>query len=357
MRTDQHTNTSMFTHFKDRLKDLYWNVDNEGHRIVLERNKKPFSSETVCLADKRVNAVFQRDNERWNHEEIIAEVDNVLVESEFGYAIRGYRTVIGLSKKKGRFGIPSPIPVIKGKLTKQQTRLEKAILFDGSLGNNYFYFHAVLLSKLHLLREHYDLTELPVLVTERTFSKSYFQELITLPGFSEINWQVMSGVTQVQNLIICVPSYYEKSRFQKTRKLILSSGNVITRTKRIFVDRSNRRIANHDAVQVILDKYDFSVINPGKFSMVEQAELFSQASHVIGIHGAGLTNLIFCNPENAKVLEIAPSVLLHTHYYWLCLTMGIHYDIVVGEATGGVYDDFDVDVSLLEKRILQLLSN
>ena len=347
----------MFTLFKDRLKDLYWNVDNHGGRIVLERNKKPFRDETANFADKRVNEVFQRDNELWNHEEIIAEVDNVLVEPEFAYAIRGYRTIIGLSRKKGRFGIPSPIPVIKAQLSKPQVTIEKAVLLDGSLGNNYFYFHAVLLSKIHLLREYYDLTKLPVLVAERTFNKSYFQQLITLPEFSNLNWKVVSDVTHVQNLIICVPSYYEKSRFQKTRKLILGSETVEPRTKRIFIDRSNRRISNYDTVKLILEKYEFTTINPGEISLIEQAKLFNEASHIIGIHGAGLTNLIFCEAENTKVLEIAPSVLLHTHYYWLCLTMGMNYDIVVGEATRGVYDDFEVDVNLLEKKILQLLSN
>jgi hypothetical protein len=222
----------MFTRFKDRLKDLYWNVDNEGCRIVLERNKKPFRDETPNFEDKRVNEVFQRDNELWNHEEVIAEVENVLVEPEFGYAIRGYRTIIGLSRKKGKFGIPSPIPIIKAQLSTPQVTIEKAVLLDGSLGNNYFYFHAVLLSKIHLLTDYHDLTKLPVLVGERTFNKSYFQQLIALPGFSDFNWKVVSDITHVQNLIICVPSYYEESRFQKNRKLILGSEPISPDRKR-----------------------------------------------------------------------------------------------------------------------------
>ena len=40
-------------------------------------------------------------------------------------------------------------------------------------------------------------------------------------------------------------------------------------------------------------------------SIREQVELFSSTSHVIGAHGAGLTNVIFA-PFDVKILEIRP---------------------------------------------------
>ena len=42
-----------------------------------------------------------------------------------------------------------------------------------------------------------------------------------------------------------------------------------------------------------------------KLSIDEQVELFRTASHVIGAHGAGLTNVLFA-PSNLKILEIRP---------------------------------------------------
>jgi len=41
----------------------------------------------------------------------------------------------------------------------------------------------------------------------------------------------------------------------------------------------------------------------GTMSVLEQIELFSNADVVIGTHGAGLANILFCKP-NTKVIEI-----------------------------------------------------
>jgi capsular polysaccharide biosynthesis protein len=48
---------------------------------------------------------------------------------------------------------------------------------------------------------------------------------------------------------------------------------------------------------------DFKLIDPSKLSLSQQVEAFSNAEIILGPHGAGLTNIMFCNP-GTKVIEI-----------------------------------------------------
>ena len=47
----------------------------------------------------------------------------------------------------------------------------------------------------------------------------------------------------------------------------------------------------------------FEALDPENFTVSEQAEHFANASHIVSLHGGGLTNLIFA-PRGAKVFEI-----------------------------------------------------
>jgi len=88
------------------------------------------------------------------------------------------------------------------------------------------------------------------------------------------------------------------------RKIPLSREN-LPRLK-IYISRSDastRKIINEDLLLPELLSRWYLVVNLTKLSFEDQATLFSRASHVIGQHGAGLTNLIY-SPTDCKILEI-----------------------------------------------------
>ena len=65
-------------------------------------------------------------------------------------------------------------------------------------------------------------------------------------------------------------------------------------------------------------------------SVIEQALLFSQAKVVIAPHGAGLTNIVFCNP-NTKIVEFFSPNYLHPGYWRLSNQVGLEYYCLLGE--------------------------
>jgi capsular polysaccharide biosynthesis protein len=76
---------------------------------------------------------------------------------------------------------------------------------------------------------------------------------------------------------------------------------------KIYLDRKNHRVPNnHDEFISKLVELGFSIISVEKLDFFEQVELFQNARLIIGITGAGFTNLLFANKETTAYC-ISPS--------------------------------------------------
>jgi len=101
----------------------------------------------------------------------------------------------------------------------------------------------------------------------------------------------------------------------------------------LYVTRQSttrRRVANENAVRSYLEKKGFVTIVPETLSVVEQASVFANARCVIGPHGAGLTNIVFCNPGAAIIEFFSPNCVRPT-YWALSSVIGLNYYYLLGE--------------------------
>jgi len=81
------------------------------------------------------------------------------------------------------------------------------------------------------------------------------------------------------------------------------------KSKKIYISREDaifKRISNEKEVTAYLSNKGFETITLSSLTLSEQIQLFRSASIVIGAHGAGLTNIMFCKPHTL-VLEIFKS--------------------------------------------------
>ncbi len=88
------------------------------------------------------------------------------------------------------------------------------------------------------------------------------------------------------------------------RKTFLSNDQLPAKRK-IFISRrnaSNRKAINELELHEIAKELGYIIIAPETLSLRAQIKMFSQASHIAGVHGAGFTNAIF-SPKGAKVIE------------------------------------------------------
>jgi len=81
--------------------------------------------------------------------------------------------------------------------------------------------------------------------------------------------------------------------------------------KKIYIDRSDsqsnlrnfRYIVNETELIDFLKKKDFTTVRLSDLNFEEEVKIFNEAETVVGLHGAGLSNLVWCN-KNSKVIEL-----------------------------------------------------
>jgi len=88
------------------------------------------------------------------------------------------------------------------------------------------------------------------------------------------------------------------------KRILKNEQNI--RHEKIYISRQKakrRKIINEEDVIAVLKKHNYKVIIAEELSFTEQVVLFSNAKAMIGLHGAGLTNIMFM-PFDSKVMEI-----------------------------------------------------
>jgi len=127
--------------------------------------------------------------------------------------------------------------------------------------------------------------------------------------------KVQEAIWVESDLVESMPAIYLKD-FQQ-RISALYAGLRSPRNRRLLVARRGpaRTFHNIEQVQAFLSRYDFETVYLEGMSMVDQILLFQSAEFIIGVHGAGLANLLFCEP-GTKVIELMPSVEMRP-FFWL----------------------------------------
>lgn len=101
-------------------------------------------------------------------------------------------------------------------------------------------------------------------------------------------------------------------------------------TELIYIDRRQKRrgCANAEALAGRFKERGWTVVDPGELKFSEQVALFSKTKAVAGIHGAGLTNILWM-PAGGHVFEIMPSKRRNGCYAGLAACIGASHKSLV----------------------------
>jgi len=103
---------------------------------------------------------------------------------------------------------------------------------------------------------------------------------------------------------------------------------------RMYISRSkaaHRRIVNELEVINYLSHVGFQVVFLEELKISQQIALFANAEMIIAPHGAGLTNLLWCNPT-AKVMEIFSPNYVNVCFWTIANHIGLTYHYLLGES-------------------------
>lgn len=133
------------------------------------------------------------------------------------------------------------------------------------------------------------------------------------------------------------------------------------RRRRLYISRGDepntRRFLHEAELMVALDKWNFESIDPGKLTVQEQINTFADAEIVVGAHGAGLTNIAFCQ-KDTSVIELFAKDYVHLGLWSIAVAAGLDYRYIVSE--GGSrpsgrqmkpFQDVDVPVEIVRSAV------
>jgi hypothetical protein len=152
-------------------------------------------------------------------------------------------------------------------------------------------------------------------------------------------------------------SYAARSTFERLRSAVDRS--IAPKAQAVYVARTDatRRVAiNEQELVHALTAEGVYAIVPGSLPFAEQIALFKQADVVIGPHGAGLTNTVFCKP-GAIVYELFPEHFINPCFCRLVQGAGLHYWADVFSSCDGCSPqerNWVIDIGVVLDRLRQI---
>ena len=219
------------------------------------------------------------------------------------------------------------------------------------------YFHWIfdILTRMELLRlSGIDFASIDKFIINRC-SKKFQMETLALMGIPKNKIIESNNTHHIRAKTVIVPSEpqlraYRDARWAcdalKKRFIKSSDLNTFGKLDYIYINRLNaphRRVVNESKVISFLESWGFTNIALESMSFSEQVLCMASAKVIVAVHGAGLSNLAFCNP-GTKVIEIFSPAHIQNTYWRISNVSDIeHYHLMS--------DDTHSDIDLSERSV------
>ncbi len=219
---------------------------------------------------------------------------------------------------------------------------------------NYYHWLIETVPKIRYISHFESVTDQEVTYLVPSDRPSWVKETLKQLDVPEkkIEW-IKKPVYHAKPLLVPSFPHYSASDYQWLRQHVFDKDLAISDGSNIYISRSNaisRQVVNEDEVMDLLSQYGFERYHLEHRSLEENAALFNQADIVVGAHGAGLTDIVFCT--DTSVVELFGSRVKHP-YRQIAAELGLEYRELHCEP---VSTDIYVDTTELEPIIMELVN-
>jgi hypothetical protein len=259
--------------------------------------------------------------------------------------------------------------LIKNKFCTPKTKLTNIIPLMNRLSNNYFHWTAESLTRIALLVKHNPSFKTSYIIAINddapAFVTDSLHHLIGWP-LNKIIKIKKNEVAKVDNCImISYPTLRDKSTsmyyayppyiFKALNAFAFQNINSASNhtPTHFIISRSNangRNLVNENELLPHFSAMPLTIVHLEKLNYVEQVRLFQHAKLIIAPHGAGLTNLLYCN-DNTVVVELFPigrSFNQTSMYYQISKAIGLRYHILMVKSENAK-EDMVADNALIDE--------
>ena len=336
--------------------------------FIIRRDEYPFqlyAVETTHL-EPRLRQQFEQENRNWTQDEYLLVYERpCIIEPDYGWALStdnqliypslGFSRVPYLSKPAGR---------VKGLRESPLEEYPELVSLRDTGEENYYHFYNDVLAKLFFLEEKLGLSKaVPLLVSKRLYERPYFQYFLAHPYLRNRRWVVQDEqYIRSHRTYFCKPLTHTPQYYRRILDMVRPEDRVVAgpHDRRLFITRSPRRlrfIENNAEIAGICQELGFEVLDFDELTLSEQIRAVGRARYVVGIHGAGLANILFRGGHALGLLEIyPPATYFPFHYIMLANQLGYQYDGLIGLAGSQPFSGgFRVNPAELRQRLVALL--
>lgn len=301
----------------------------------------------------------------WANWELVLWKDGEMLTEAFAYPWLKER-LYGTFEQRAKFKIKN--------ILRKTKRIKEPVLWclDEFSTGGYYHWITEILPRLWMAKEY--LSDIRFAIPDYFFKKwpfcKEFFDLLNVRSFLVLNTYHKYLIEQlVLPTRAGEPFYQQPIPMQRgiswLREAALKKSSR-TLSERLYISRAKanyRKVLNEEEIYPVLQKYGFEIVHFEDYSLSDQISICQHAKVLMGLHGAGLTNMVFL-PPLSKVIEIRPAkeysmyncfftLMPHTHCeynYILC-----DY-AAVALSTEKRLDDLSVIVSVAEiKKRLQAI--
>lgn len=258
--------------------------------------------------------------------------------------------------------------VINKLTARKEVAFDNALICHDNWSKNYFHWFSELI--IRVLYAYQQTLTKPILILPYTYSKiSYICESLQkfkIPYYILRRYE-FATISRCLIPHINIPFLnYSKKSIKLFRQCMELPKSINGKGRLIYITRENakrRRLTNEQQVQKVLLSKGYEIISLEKLTWKDQINIVQQATTIIGLHGAGLTNILFANKE-LKVVELRGNLKHYNNCFFdLAHILEQNYFCLFGESKkkGSNENHYDVKIncSELERFLTQnnLISN
>ena len=294
------------------------------------------------------------------------------IEPRFGYLVRGRSTIIedalmGSECVRQRAlhhafsGVPS-LRQLAADERRKQVLTGPLITLRHTFESIYYDVVIDCIGALALLDELDELADVPIVIGATLRDSSVMTSIVDA-GVVDEDRLIVQGdrwlASDVSISFVLHDPLSERS-LRRTAAYVaraVSSPSLSSSRTKLYVARGARGVGPHllneSELVTELERRGFEAIDPGLMSWTDQYHRFRAATHVVGVHGTALTNVLFRAPDHMCVLELTPPQHDEDAFQTMSAELGYSFSRLTGAdpSPGGTGPGFVVDIELLLKTV------
>jgi len=304
-----------FHKIKKKILDYFF-LCLYGRIYLYSNSKKKLFIEKKIIIDKFSYSIFKILKGRLYTDRIVnvAYINNNFIIKGPSIQLKNFAQSTISNNIVLKSGTPRIIKNVHGRIL--------STLIGASGNKNYWHWLFEVLPRIFLYEKFYSINKLDKILvpslkenfqtqtllalgikTERLIDSNFYRHIETKELYATSH-TIQFNIEKIPSWII----YELRNRYLKQIRLT----KLIKNFDKIYIDRSDsgannifRKIINEKEIIDFLISKNFKKIKLSEFSFLDQVSIFNNAKYVVGLHGAGFANVIFCK-KNTNILEIKP---------------------------------------------------